>query len=176
MKVYHVVAVSKNNVIGKNNGLPWPKFSSDLKAFKALTLGHPVIMGRKTFESIFKVLGKPLPGRTSIVLTRKGKVEVPAEVLEQTKEPVIAAGSIEEALKFAGEKDAFIIGGAEVYASTMNDIDGVYLTRINDVYEGDAYYPPLPEHFQEHSRQRLQDTPVIETILYVNEKRHQAQD
>lgn len=149
--ITHVVAVSKNGVIGKDGKLPW-HFSSDLRFFKQLTTGHTVIMGRVTFDSI----GKPLPNRQNIVVSRQAH-SVPG---------VEFAPSISEALKLVKDKEIFIIGGASIYKETIGLIDAIYLTHINQVFQGDAVYPGIPAEFKEASRQTLQDDPKIEAILY----------
>jgi dihydrofolate reductase len=149
--IYHVVAVSKNGVIGKNGKLPW-HFSSDLKFFKKLTTGHTVIMGRVTFDSI----GKPLPNRRNIVVSRQAR-SVPG---------VEFAPSVAEALKLAKGGEVFIIGGASIYKETLDLVDAIYLTHIDQVFEGDAFYPGIPAGFREASRETLQDDPKIEAILY----------
>lgn len=142
MKLFHVVAIANNRVIGKDNKLPW-HFPADLKFFKQLTTGHTVIMGRKTFESI----GKPLPNRENIVISRSGL-------------------SLEGALQQAKGEKVFIIGGAQLFEQTLNQIDGIYLTRIHADYEGDTFYPELPKNFVEKSRTPLQENPKIEVIYY----------
>lgn len=150
--IYHVVAVAENNVIGKDNKLPW-HFSSDLKFFKNLTTGHTIVMGRKTFDSI----GKPLPNRENIVISRVAQAPVAG---------VTFVTGIGEALKKAQKGDTFIIGGASIYRETREQIDGVYLTRIYATFAGDAFYPGLPEGFREVSRTPLQENPKIEVVLY----------
>lgn len=150
--IYHVVAVADNSVIGNENKLPW-HFSSDLKFFKSLTTGHTVVMGRKTFDSI----GKALPDRENIVISRAAHAPVPG---------VTFVTSVPEALKIAQKGDTFIIGGASVYHQTREALDGVYLTRIYASYPGDAFYPGVPEGFREVSRTRLQEDPKIEVLLY----------
>lgn len=150
--LYHVVAVSRNGVIGKDGKLPW-HFSADLKFFKNLTTGHTVIMGRKTFDSI----GKPLPNRRNIVISRSAPASVPG---------VEFAAGIEEAVKLAQEGDTFIIGGASIYKETLDLVDGIYLTQIAADYEGDTFYPGVPGEFRESSRQVLQENPRIEVVLY----------
>ena len=150
--IYHVVAVSQNGVIGKDGKLPW-HFSADLKFFKNLTTNHTVIMGRKTFDSI----GKALPNRKNIVISRQPHAEVPgAEFVT----------SIEAALRRATQGETFIIGGAVIFGETMNLVNGIYLTRIGQDFEGDAFYPAVPAGFKEVSRQTLQEEPLIEVILY----------
>ena len=149
---YHVVAASKNRVIGKGNKLPW-HFSADLKHFKALTSGSTVIMGRKTFESI----GKPLPNRENFVISRTQTGDLPQ--LKFFK-------SIEAAFDSVSTPNAFIIGGAKIYEQTLDKMDGIYLTHIDAEYEGDAFFPELPSIFKEKSRTKLQEDPLIEVIYY----------
>ncbi len=127
-RVYLVAAVAANGVIGANGKLPW-HLPEDLKHFKALTLGHPVIMGRKTWES----LGKALPGRENIVVTRTPGYEAPGASV---------ASSLEGALALcAGEPTVFIIGGGELYAEALPAADGLVLTEIQRDYAGDARFP-----------------------------------
>ncbi|MFO1388521.1 dihydrofolate reductase [Cellvibrio sp.] len=144
MKLSLIVATAKNNAIGRNNELPW-HLPQDLKYFKSVTLGKPVIMGRKTFESI----GKPLPGRTNIVVTRQKNWSVAG---------VLVAKSVEEALEiaqqFRGEQsslaeEVMVIGGAEIYRHALPIADRVYLTKIDiDVEGADAFFPRLsPEQW-----------------------------
>ncbi len=151
-KIYHVVAMARNGVIGKDNKLPW-HFPEDLKQFKKLTLGSTVIMGRKTFESI----GKPLPGRKNFVISRT----------MNTRDGIHVFNSIGNAIGAVSTENAFVIGGAEIYQETMPWIDGIYLTRIEQDYEGDAYYPEIPDDFEEIEIQDLREkAPKIEVIFY----------
>lgn len=130
MHVSLIVAVSSNNVIGKDNKLPW-HLPADLKYFKNTTWAMPIIMGRKTFESI----GKPLPGRTNIVITRNKDWKAEgAEVVH----------SIDEARKLAEQhdvKEIFIIGGAGIFNSSIDQATRIYLTRVHHEFEGDAFFP-----------------------------------
>lgn len=137
MRVAFVVAVAEDGVIGAAGALPW-RISDDLKWFRKVTLGKPVVMGRKTYESI----GKPLPGRDNIVITRE-----PA----WRADGVIRAGTISEALRIAaaraaarGADEICVIGGAEIFEQTLPFADRIYLTRVEAAIEGDAYFP-LPE-------------------------------
>lgn len=141
MKLAIIVAAAKNGVIGRNNQLPW-HLPQDLKYFKAVTLGKPVIMGRKTYESI----GRPLPGRTNIVITRN-RDWVAAE-------GVIVTNSFEQALleaqKILGgnplaSDEAMVIGGAEIYRAALQFADRVYLTCVDIEPEGDAFFEALNE-------------------------------
>lgn len=146
IKVSLIVAAAENGTIGKDNDMPW-KISSDLKYFKKITMNKPVIMGRKTFQSI----GKPLPGRANIVITRDTTF---------TQEGVITAHSVEMALDVARgmadvkkEKEIMVIGGAQIYALTLPIADRLYLTRIHASIDGDAHFPELNEkEWLEYSR------------------------
>jgi len=138
-----IAAVGHNRVLGKDNRLLW-NIPEDLRRFKALTLGHPCIMGRKTFESIVVMLGKPLPERTNIVLV---KPDEDASMLAGAS--VIIAHSIPEALKKAHSVDTevFIIGGAQIYKQMLHYADRLYLTLIDDEKDGDAFFPEYESLF-----------------------------
>lgn len=128
-----IVAVADNGVIGREGGLPW-RLSEDLRRFKQRTLGRPVAMGRKTWES----LGKPLPGRTNIVITRRGDYQVDVS-------GVIVARDLDAAIAAAGDVDeVMIIGGAEIYALALPRADLVELTQVHAIVEGDTVFPTLP--------------------------------
>jgi dihydrofolate reductase len=132
-----LLAADENNLIGKDNQLPW-HLPNDLKYFKNLTWGMPILMGRKTFESI----GKPLPGRRSIVITRNTSWQA---------EGVAVVHSIPDAIALAKEdgiKEIFVIGGAEIFTTALQDADRIYLTRIHHVFEGDTFFPALNEKWQ----------------------------
>jgi dihydrofolate reductase len=123
-----IVAVAENGVIGGSGGLLW-HISEDLQMFKRVTSGHPVIMGRKTFES----LGRPLPARTNVVITRNP---------DYHPEGVTIAGSLDEALAmFPLIEEVFIIGGGEIYRQAMPIADRLYLTRVGASFEGDTRFP-----------------------------------
>ena len=127
-----LLAASENNVIGKDNGLPW-HLPDDLKYFKNLTWGLPILMGRKTFDSI----GKPLPGRKSIVITRdRDWRHDGVEVVHSIKEAI-------EKAKALGAKEIFVIGGAEIFKSSLPVANRIYLTRIHHVFEGDVFFPEI---------------------------------
>lgn len=133
MTVSAIVAAAQNNVIGDGNDIPW-RISSDLKYFKRTTLDHHIIMGRKTFAS----MGRPLPKRTNVVLTRD---------LMYTGTGILVAHSIEEALTIAYDNDeteVFIIGGGEIYQQSMPYWDKVYLTRVMAEAPGEVLFPDLP--------------------------------
>lgn len=125
-----ICAVAANDVIGRQNRLPWV-LPADLKRFKQLTMGHPIIMGRKTFES----LGTPLPGRTNIVVTRQPGLKVCG---------ALTAGSLEQALALAGDApEAFVIGGAALYTEALPVANRLYLTEIHQPFEGDTVMPAM---------------------------------
>lgn len=136
-----VAAMSKKSkAIGKDNALLW-HVPEDLKRFKALTLGHPVIMGRKTFESIVDILGKPLPKRTNIVLTRNKDFKF---------EGVKVVGSLEEGIETAlseSPKEIHIGGGAEIYKKALALTDRLHLTFFDDDKEGDTFFPDFEDDF-----------------------------
>jgi len=132
MIVSAVVAKAKNNVIGKDNDIPW-YLPADLKYFKKTTLNHHIIMGRKCFQSI----GKPLPKRSNIIVTRN-----PFYIVSNC----FIANSVEEALEIAhdnGEEEAFIIGGGEIYRLTAPLWDKLYVTEVNAEIDGDIYFPEI---------------------------------
>jgi dihydrofolate reductase len=129
-----IVAMSENRVIGANNQLPW-HLPEDLKYFKRITMGHPIIMGRKTYESI----GRPLPGRVNIVVTRQAN---------WCAEGVVVTHSVDEALQVAarqvaseGVDEVFMIGGEELFRQSLHKMDRIYLTQVHAHIEGDAYFP-----------------------------------
>ena len=130
MIVSIIVAASRNNVIGRDNELIW-RLSADLKRFKALTTGHTIIMGRKTFDSI----GKPLPERTSVIITRQQ---------DYKQEGCVVAHSLEEALeKVKDQEKVFIIGGGSIYQEALNLADELYLTRVHRNFKGDTFFPEI---------------------------------
>lgn len=137
-----VVAVSQNNVIGRDGGLPW-HISSDLKRFKEITMGKPVIMGRKTWESLPR---KPLSGRRNIVITRQqGFVAEGAEIVRSTGDALAIC---------AGEPEVSVIGGGEIYALFWPLAHRLYLTEVDVVAEGDTHLPPVHEaEWREVSRE-----------------------
>ncbi len=134
-----IVAASQNNVIGNEGDLPW-RMPVDLKYFKNLTMNHVMIMGRTTYESI----GRPLPGRTTIVLSRSASEG-------DFGDEVLIANGFEDALSSASNVDdrdteeIFITGGSQIYDLTLPMVDRIYLTRIHTIVEGDAFFPELDQ-------------------------------
>lgn len=133
-----IVAVAQNGAIGRNNGLLW-HISEDLKYFKGTTMGHPVIMGRKTYESV----GRPLPGRRNIVLTRGG-LEIPQIKNPQTTSMEVV-DSLEKVLQIAeGDQEFFIMGGGMLYNATFRMADKLYITRIfASAEDADTFFPEI---------------------------------
>lgn len=139
-----IAAVANNNVIGSKDDLPW-YLPEDLKHFKEITTGHTVIMGRKTYESIVSRLGKPLPNRKTVVITRNPQFSVPPDVN--------IYGSLDEVLKKYTE-DVFIIGGSSIFEQGMSYADRLIITHINKEYPGDSYFPTIsPTAWKEHNRE-----------------------
>ena len=126
-----IAAIAKNNALGKDNDLIW-HLPADLKRFKKVTSGHHILMGRNTFESI----GKPLPNRTSIIITRNDNY---------FKDGCLIANSIEKAIELVGEKDAFIIGGAQIYKQALehNLVDQLDITIVHQDFEADVFFPEI---------------------------------
>jgi dihydrofolate reductase len=134
MRASIIAAVSTNGVIGRGNGLPW-RLSTDLKRLKALTMGHHYIQGRKTYDTV----GRPLPGRINIVITRQP---------DFAPEGIVVVHSLDEALRVAaaaGDDEPFIAGGAQIFAQALHVADRMYLTRVHTEVEGDTYFPDFDD-------------------------------
>lgn len=130
LKLSMIAAMGKNRVIGKDNDMPW-HLPADLQHFKKTTLGSPIIMGRKTYDSI----GRPLPGRLNIILSRNTRLEI---------EGCSVVNSLEDAIDLAEKTDAseiFITGGAHLYDKFLENADRLYLTLIDEKFDGDTYFP-----------------------------------
>ncbi len=149
VKICFVVAVAENGVIGRGGDLPW-KLSSDLKRFRQMTLGKPVIMGRKTFASI----GKPLDGRTNIVISRGPAPNGQGAIWVRSIDDALSEGR--KAATDCGSGEVMVIGGAEIYRLLLPVTDRVYLTRVHASPEGDTFFPELPDkEWQEVARDPL---------------------
>ena len=148
-----IAAAANNNVIGNNNKLIW-HIPKDLIRFKELTLNHAVIMGRKTFES----LPNPLPNRLNIVVTRN---------INYNNNGIVVCKSIKEALTHCkNDSQPFIIGGGEIYTQTISIVDKIELTRVYKDYEGDAYFPEIPEEKFELVKEETNESNGDEKIIY----------
>lgn len=134
MAIILIAAVAKNGVIGKENALPW-YLPEDLKRFKQLTTGKTVLMGRKTFESIMRKLQKPLPNRTSIVITNQRDYQVP--------EGVIVYHDLNQALAKLKDQELMIIGGGQIYKQTIDKADVLYITHVDQEIDGDVFFPTI---------------------------------
>ncbi len=146
MSLAIIVAMAQNRTIGVNNTLPW-RCPADLQHFKALTMGHHIIMGRKTFDSI----GRPLPGRTTVIVTRNRDLQVEGCLIAHSLQEAIAACS--------GDDEAFIVGGAELYTQALPLVARLYITEIQQDVAGDAHFPELDrETWLEVSREKHTQT------------------
>ncbi|PHS17697.1 MAG: diacylglycerol kinase [Blastopirellula sp.] len=131
MKISLIVAQSENRVIGRNGDMPW-RLSSDLKRFKSITMGHHIVMGRKTYESI----GRLLPGRTTVIITRQPDYQVEGAVIADSLD-----SAIEQA---AGDDELFIVGGGQIYASSLAQANKIYQTRVHtEINDGDTFFPEV---------------------------------
>lgn len=129
-----IVAMDQNRLIGKNNKLPW-HLPADLQYFKKVTMGHPIVMGRKTFESI----GRVLPGRENVIVTRNKEFKA---------EGCVVLHDIAQIKRFADnhEKEVFVIGGAEIFKEILPFTDRLYITEIHETFEGDTFFPEIDEN------------------------------
>ncbi|MGB2241898.1 MAG: dihydrofolate reductase [Porticoccaceae bacterium] len=136
MKVALIVAVSQNNVIGRDNQLPW-HLPEDLQYFKSITMGKPILMGRKTYDSI----GRPLPGRTNIVITRDPNWTAEGVEVVNSLEAAMTAGA--EACNAVESDEIMVIGGAQIYRDCLPMADKLYLTKVDADIQGDAFFPEI---------------------------------
>jgi len=151
MKISLIVAMASNRVIGLNNKMPW-HLPADLKKFKKITMGSPILMGRKTYESI----GRPLPGRITIIISRN---------LEYRQDGCLVFNDLNTALKKGCEsnEEVFVIGGSDVYEAILPLADSIYLTIINKAFEGDAFFPDIDlTDWLEVSREDITDDPDVD--------------
>ena len=151
-QIVFVVAVAENGVIGLNNAMPW-RLKSDLKRLKAITLGRPVIMGRKTFASI----GRPLPGRTNIVVTRDKDFQAPGIVVATSIDAALDVAQGDALRRFVTE--IMVIGGAEIFAQCLTKADRLEVTEVHATPEGDTFLKPVDRaEWQETARTRHSKT------------------
>ncbi len=155
-RVSIIVAMDKKRGIGKSNALPW-YIPDDLKRFRKLTTGHPVIMGRKTFESIIARLGKPLPKRTNIIVTRDPNFKA---------EGCIVVNSLESALaKAPADKEIFIIGGGQIFEQSLSFVDRLYITLVDAEFEADVFFPDYLDFKKVVSSEQGQSNGLSYTFL-----------
>lgn len=145
MKISLIVAMASNRAIGLNNKMPW-HLSADLKKFKKITMGAPILMGRKTYESI----GRPLPGRTNIIISRNPSY---------SQAGCLVFNDIDKALASCGDaKEVFVIGGSDFYQSMLPVADTLYLTQIHQEFPGDTFFPEIDSgQWIEVERENIQD-------------------
>jgi dihydrofolate reductase len=161
-----IAAMDENRVIGRDNQMPWD-LPSDRKRFHAITRGHPIILGRKTFESI----GRPLSKRNNIVLTRQKDYHADGCIIVHDLESAFAA--------CAGAAEAFICGGEEVFNETISLAERIYLTIIHEEFAGDAFFPEIPLSFEEAGRRTVEDLISYDVVFYrrsrsLFQKRHET--
>ncbi len=154
MEIILIAAMARNRVIGKDNCIPW-HIPEEIHHFKTTTTGHAVIMGRKTFASI----GRPLPSRFNIVLSRQKKAQFPG---------CTAADSFEKAIEQCRRQEkVFVIGGESLYREAMLRADSILLSVLNRNYEGDIFFPQIPETlFELHSKKRIQAEQIFSIHNY----------
>ncbi len=146
-----VVAMAADRAIGLNNTMPW-RLSEDLRLFKRLTMGHPILMGRKTWQS----LGRPLPGRQNIVLTRDA---------DFVAEGAIVIHDIAELEQLElMDSEVMVIGGAQIYALMLPHMRGIYVSEVHGEWSADTYFPPFREHFPQ--REMLEHFEGFDSVLY----------
>lgn len=149
MRISLIAAVAANGVIGDGGGMPW-RLSTDMKRFKALTMGKPVVAGRKTFETF----GKPLPGRTNIVVTRQADYRPEGTLVAESLDQALAlARAVAEA---AGGDEVMVLGGGQIYAAAIGAADRLYITHVAAEPAGNTHFPPIdPAHWRAVSREAV---------------------
>ena len=158
MKVALVAAVAENGVIGSDGEMPW-HYPADLRNFKETTMGHPVVMGRKTYESIEDRLGGPLPGRTNVVLSRRDSLDLPEGAVHARD--LEAAFEAAEAALDSDRGTVYVVGGATVYEACLDRADELVVTEIPEAPDGDAYFPDIGSGWAERDRERVGDLDVV---------------
>jgi dihydrofolate reductase len=146
-----IVAMTRKRVIGRNNQIPW-RLRGEQKWFRQVTMGHSILMGRKTFESI----GKPLPGRHNLVVTRTGNF-VGVELIRDLQD-------FDSALYETDGKEIFVIGGAKIYKALLGRCETIYVTIVKEEYEGDAYFPEFESQFV--ISETMRETPEFDIFCY----------
>jgi len=161
MKLSLIVAMAENRTIGINKEMPW-HLSADLKKFKKITMGHPIIMGRKTFESI----GRPLPGRKNIIISRNTDYQQEGCEVFNNLDKAIQSCQVEE--------EVFVIGGATLYEAILDKSDRLYVTEIKKSFEGDTWFPEIDQQeWSEYEREDINDDSSVDfSYSFVSYKRH----
>lgn len=158
-----IAAMSEERVIGRDGKLPW-NIPADLTRFKTITMGHTVVMGRKTFQSI----GRPLPGRRNIIVSRTLETVEGCEVVHSLQEAIAAT---------EGEEEIFICGGEEIFREALPLSQRIYLTVIHESYQGDTWFPEIPETFQQlHHEERPDLTPPLSFLVFERERVQPEED
>jgi dihydrofolate reductase len=157
MLISLIAAMAENRVIGRGGRMPW-HIPSDLRRFRRITMGHPVILGRLTYESI----GRPFDGRTNIIVTSRRDYRVQGAVVVPTLHDALAA--------CGGADEAFICGGETIFREAMPLADRIYLTLVHGEYEGDAFFPEVPKDFVEVQREEVDETIPYRFVVYERRK------
>jgi len=155
MVISIIAAMAENRVIGRGNEMPWD-LPSELQLFKERTMGHPIIMGRKTFEGI----GRPLPGRENIIISGQEDYAPEGCIVVDDLHAAIAAAEAE------GADEVFICGGEAVFREAMPLADRIYLTVVEEEFDGDAFFPEIPEDFVEVERNTFEDILPYDVVRY----------
>ena len=143
-----ISAIADNNCIGKNNKIPW-NIPEDFKYFKTTTLGKTCLMGQATFESILGYLGKPLPGRKTVVLSKDSNFKAPDDVR--------VYNDLEKAFEELKNEDVFICGGASIYKQTINRVDSLYITHVHQTVDGDVFFPEIDKNIWQETWRKDHD-------------------
>lgn len=153
-----IAAMAENRVIGFRNSIPW-RISSDQRRFRSITMGHTILLGRVTFE----IIGRSLPGRKNIVLTRQKQYRAPGAVVVHSLQEAFAACK--------GEEELFVSGGGMVFEETIGLAGRIYLSIIHRDYEGDSFFPEIPGSFEEVGREEIKETPPYSFVRYERKSR-----
>ena len=159
LTISHIVAISENRIIGRDGGMPW-HIPEDFKFFKATTMGHAMIMGRKTWDSI----GRALPGRLTIVVTRASDFKAPENVI--IKKSIPDAIAYCESVRSSWGDECFVVGGGDIYRQTLPLASKIYLTIVHKNVDGDTSYPELPAQFTQKKNRGAHGRP--DSIFFYN--------
>lgn len=158
MRISAIAAIGENRELGKNNQLLW-HIPGELKRFKEITTGHPIIMGRKTYESI----GRVLPDRTNIIISKNPEVRIEGAIIVDSLEKAIAVAKN----KPGGDSEIFVIGGAQIFTQSLAFTDRLYLTLVHKAFEADVYFPEYPQFTKVIEREDMQGPEFNYTFLTV---------
>jgi len=165
-----IVAMAKNRAIGRDNALPW-HLPDDLKYFKSVTMGKPIVMGRKTFDSI----GRPLPGRLNIVITRNSEWQHPGVAVASSLQEALMMAASDEGSGSHSPREVMVIGGEQIYRTAIDRADRLYITRVQTEVDGDAFFPEYDEsQWFEVARQEPETQGDVPYFFQVLERSQQS--